>query len=526
MKKNLPVTGREKTFSANVNILSTTDAKGTITDVNDDFVDISGFSADELLRQNHNIVRHPDMPPAAFQNLWDTIKGGQSWMGLVKNRCKNGDHYWVSAYVTPIHHNGRITEYQSVRTRPPRECVERADRLYAQVMAGQTLWVLRWPMPGLRMRLLGAVGLAGMLGWLGGILMGAPAIQTLVPVLLFVALAAGWAGWVTRPLARLQAQARSVVRNPLCQYVYTGRVDEVGEIQFAMRMLATETGAAVGRVAEAARRLSRQIKDMVGVIEQTRQEILREQAETDQVATAVNEMAASVQEVARNAQHTARSAEEADTSADSGRRVVVSTGEAIGHLSDEVERATQAIHELEQRTEEISTVVEVIQGIAEQTNLLALNAAIEAARAGEEGRGFAVVADEVRSLAARTQNATQEIQSMIERLQAGAQSSVQVMGQSQEQAGRSVRQADEAAQSLEEIARSVSSITEMSVQIATAVDEQSAVSEEINRSITNIRHSADGNAEAIVNIEQAAEELTQLSEHLEVLAGQFWDRIH
>ncbi|MBK1690946.1 methyl-accepting chemotaxis protein [Ectothiorhodospira mobilis] len=524
MKKNHPVTGKEKTFPESTNILSTTDLKGIITDVNRDFVEVSGFSEEELLHKNHNVVRHPDMPPAAFQDLWDTIKAGRPWMGMVKNRCKNGDHYWVSAYVMPIRRDGRIAEYQSVRTRPPRERVERAEAVYAGINAGRLPLALRLPLKGVRARLAAALGGAALLGTVAGLLAGAPAGPMLLAAALFLALSGAWAGWATRPLMRLRDRARAVVHDPLCQYIYTRRTDEYGEVAFALDMLSAETGAAVGRVAEATRRLTAQIREMAGVVGHAREEILRQQSETDQVATAVNEMAASIQEVARNAQETADSAESADGSAAQGRRVVVSTGEAIGQLTDEVEKATEAIHGLEQRSEEISTVVDVIREIAEQTNLLALNAAIEAARAGEQGRGFAVVADEVRSLASRTQGATEEIRGMIEKLQAGAHSSVQVMGQSREQAERSVGQADGAARSLEEITRNVSAISEMSVQIATAVDEQRSVSEEINNSISNIRASADGNAQSIMDIERSAGELETLSQHLEVLAAQFWNR--
>ncbi|SEQ05971.1 aerotaxis receptor [Ectothiorhodospira magna] len=526
MKKNLPVTGKEKTFSSQVNILSTTDLKGIITDVNDDFIEISGYTEAELLNKNHNILRHPDMPPAAFQNLWDSLKAGKSWMGLVKNRCKNGDHYWVNAYVTPIQREGKVVEYQSVRTRPSRELINRAETLYAKVMAGNLPLALKLPLPGVRERLLILIIGAGLTGMGLGFWLGGSGWQVALPGLGFILLASAWTWFSLAPLIRLRNRTRKVVHNPLCQFVYTGRTDEYGEIDFALRMLSAETGAAVGRVAEAAKRLAGQIQEMVASVEKSRREILAQQAETEQVATAVNQMSASVHEVALSAGHTATAAEHADNGASAGRQVVVDTGKAIGHLAREVDQATQLIHELQTHSDEISTVVEVIQGIAEQTNLLALNAAIEAARAGEEGRGFAVVADEVRNLASRTQKSTREIQAMIEKLQAGAQSSVQVMGQSREQAERCVTQAEEAAESLESITRSVGAITEMSIQIATAVNQQSTVSEDINRSVTQIRHSSEDNADAILKIEQAAGELAKLSQHLELLAQQFWDRIH
>lgn len=133
MRMNLPVTGRDVSISDTANILSTTDLNGDITYVNPDFIKISGFDEDELLGQHHNIVRHPDMPREAFADLWFSVRGGNSWMGMVKNRCKNGDHYWVSAFVTPISRNGRVVEYQSVRTKPQPAQIAAAEGLYAQL---------------------------------------------------------------------------------------------------------------------------------------------------------------------------------------------------------------------------------------------------------------------------------------------------------------------------------------------------------------------------------------------------------
>ncbi len=523
MKKNLPVTDREVSFPDNTNILSTTDLKGSITYVNDEFIRISGFSEDELLGNNHNMVRHPEMPPAAFESLWSFLKAGRPWMGVIKNRCKNGDHYWVSAYVTPITHDGAITEFQSVRTKPARTLVETAERLYRPLLEGKTPPSWRLPQLGARWRLIGALATTGAIALLAGLGWGLALAELAAPIAVFTLIAMGTGWMVIRPLAQLDAHARRVTNNPISQYIYTGRRDEYGAIEFAMRMLESETGAAVGRVEDASARLRRQADQIVASVEQARKAILSQQAETDQVATAVEEMSASVREVAINAQATADAAHQADTNAAAGRQVVLSTGESISNLSNEIEQATSVIHELEQRSEEISSVLDVIRGIAEQTNLLALNAAIEAARAGEQGRGFAVVADEVRSLASRTQSSTTEIQSMIEKLQAGARSSVEVMRNSRTQAERSVNQAQEAGTALEEITGSVQAITDMSTQIATAVEEQSAVSEEISRNVANIRQAADGNADTSLAIEQAAGRVAELSSDMQILARQFWE---
>lgn len=139
MKINLPVTGQEKSYSDHINIISTTTLKGAIESINEDFLVTSGFSEEELLGKSHNIVRHPDMPAAAFADLWQTVKSGKPWMGLVKNRCKNGDHYWVNAYVTPVFHGDQITGYQSVRVKPEREYVYRAEKVYKRLNVGKSI---------------------------------------------------------------------------------------------------------------------------------------------------------------------------------------------------------------------------------------------------------------------------------------------------------------------------------------------------------------------------------------------------
>lgn len=254
-----------------------------------------------------------------------------------------------------------------------------------------------------------------------------------------------------------------------------------------------ETGAVIGRIADAATQLEAYAHNLVKQVDDSNTLSAEQQSETDQIAAAINQMAASIQEVASNAQSAARAAERADSETRFGQGLVAHTSESIRLLEDEILQAARVIHELESHSNEISKVLEVIRSIAEQTNLLALNAAIEAARAGEQGRGFAVVADEVRSLAARTQQSTTDIQQMITVLQDGARSAVSVMEKSREQAQSSVSHAQQAATALRDIGQRVNEITEMNMQIASAVEQQGTVSENINRSISSIREATDSN---------------------------------
>ncbi|EOG4615722.1 PAS domain S-box protein [Pseudomonas aeruginosa] len=521
MRQNLPITGRNIELPQNANILSTTDTQSYITYVNPDFIKISGFTETELIGQPHNLVRHPDMPSAAFEHMWNTLRSGRSWMGLVKNRCKNGDHYWVSAYVTPISKNGQSVEYQSVRTKPAPGQVQAAEKLYAQMRAGQKS--LRRLHLGIRAKLALVMTAITVLGAIFG---AAIFSQTFGSSLFSAAFIGGLSliciSRLLEPLAVLAKKAQSIANNPLSQQLYSGRLDEFGQIDFALRMGQAETGAVIGRIADAATQLEAYAHNLVKQVDDSNTLSAEQQSETDQIAAAINQMAASIQEVASNAQSAARAAERADSETRFGQGLVAHTSESIRLLEDEILQAARVIHELESHSNEISKVLEVIRSIAEQTNLLALNAAIEAARAGEQGRGFAVVADEVRSLAARTQQSTTDIQQMITVLQDGARSAVSVMEKSREQAQSSVSHAQQAATALRDIGQRVNEITEMNMQIASAVEQQGTVSENINRSISSIREATDSNVRTGHNNRKSAGEVARLSTALHELAQQFW----
>ncbi|VAX14227.1 Methyl-accepting chemotaxis sensor/transducer protein, partial [hydrothermal vent metagenome] len=332
---------------------------------------------------------------------------------------------------------------------------------------------------------------------------------------------AGFYRGVINSIQRIANGAHQLAEGDLTTQVQLQVHDEMKDIGEGFNRMALSFNEVISKLSASAEQVAASSEELSAVTSQTGQTINEQQAQTEQVATAMNEMNATVQEVAKNIDDTASAANGANQETRAGRQVVDEAVTAIQGLAGEIESAAQVIQTVEQDSDSISTVLDVIRGIAEQTNLLALNAAIEAARAGDQGRGFAVVADEVRTLAGRTQDATEEINSMIERLQSGSKKAVTVMNSSREQAQAVVEKAQHAGESLKVIATSVEKINDMSSQIASAAEEQHAVTEEINQNIVSISNMATQTSEGASQTSQSSEELARLATELQAIVQQF-----
>ncbi len=515
MSTNNPVTGKEQTYPKDFNILSIVSPSSHITHVSKDFISLSGFSEKELLGQPHNIVRHPDMPPEAFQNLWKNLEEQKPWMGLVKNRCKNGDHYWVDAFASPITQNGKTTEYQSVRLTPTREHVVNADRVYAQIRSGKMPIQLKMPRTRLWQR----------------------AALTLLPCLLAALYIQGFSSiaalgflfcssiltlfWLTRPLEALSIEARKIFDNPLMELIYNDSVNDISEIKLALKMRQFEVNAIVGRIQDSNIQLgsSAQISSNNGA--KTAENLDQQIQETELVATAVSQMSTTANEILENAINTSDAAKQANEATTDGLLAVSETVNAIQSLASQLTNASKVITQLEEHGKTINDVLNVIEGVAEQTNLLALNAAIEAARAGEQGRGFAVVADEVRTLAKRSQDSTKEIQAVIGQIQEATINAVSSMAEGNKQAGICVESAKRTGDKLRASSAQVSDISNKNDQIASAIQELAQVSSEMNNNIKFINDVCSSTASLANETVNECNSLSQQLDEQDSLVKQF-----
>lgn len=503
-----PTINEEVTFSAHEELVSTTDIKGIITYANSNFCRVAGYELDELIGQHHNVVRHPDMPKAAFKDLWNNIQAGKPWRGAVKNRCKDGRYYWVDAFVTPIFEQGELIGYQSVRKKIDVKTKEAATRAYKKISKNRALftWYQR---PAFKHVLF--VVLSALLVYVTQHYSYASIILPLIPLAIYH----NEFFSVPSYFASLKKQYNSVSR-----YIFSGLKPQ-GIIDFQLKIEQGKIQTILGRVVDSSQSLEVGANNLTHAVHQAKQGVEKETHELHQVSSAITEMVTTIAEISKNTESTAQQITHAQQDCRQASQAMTKTKDKINQLAEDVNRSAASSSTLIDETQKIANIMLEIQGIADQTNLLALNAAIEAARAGEHGRGFSVVADEVRALSSRTHAATEQIQTSMADIQTTLAQWSESMTKNKTDADNCIEDANSSQIAIEQVHQAMTEISDIAAEIATASEQQNFVSQEINRNIVNISDASKLNLEQTEKVEIEAKTINNNAKALAELGLTF-----
>ncbi|EHH0795689.1 methyl-accepting chemotaxis protein [Vibrio vulnificus] len=480
-----------------VELISTTNQQGVITYANEAFCEVAGYSIDELIGQNHNIVRHPEMPKAAFADLWSLLKQGEVWRGAVKNRTKSGGYYWVDAFVSPIYKNGQLDGYQSVRVCLGEKEKQKAIKLYDRINRKKRVSM---QFNGYRWLKLGLLSLATVAAYFGTMYWNA--LATLLPLLTFLFVYR--CELFTKPSQEKQTAAHydSVSRLIFCE-------DTTSAHEFHCKIEHGRVKTILGRTIDSSNALLKSAGELKRSSLDAQNNISTETEELASISVAMEEMSMTIADIAQNSVVTSELVDSANENCQAAMLSIETTRSKVERLSSDVAESSEVARLLVKDAEKICTVMQEIQGVAEQTNLLALNAAIEAARAGEQGRGFAVVADEVRALSLRTQKATEHIQSSVNGIQDALKQLAEVSNLSVSFSQQCVEHTVETENKVMMLSKSLADISGVAIQTSTAAEEQSLVSQEIRANVNRVSDASSGNlaqAEAVAQLATSLEE--------------------
>lgn len=511
-RRNQQVIDEEVLFDEQEQLVSITDTRGVITYANKSFCKVAGFTKQELIGKNHNIVRHPDMPKAAFKDLWTQIGAGNHWQGLVKNRCKDGRYYWVDAYVTPLYEDGRVVAYQSVRTKPAEHLKRKAEKIYAGInnnklpLSEEKILLAKAAIASLAVIFIILFSFIKM-GGVAGFLILAALIVTFICLSDYLITLPGY------------IREQKYLLPSICRIVYTNR-GITSILQFKDIIQRARIRTILGRMHDSFCEVKNVIDNLNKAVADTNEKILAQNHETMQIATSMNQMSSTINDVSQSILQASERVNTVNEQCASSKSLMETSVDSVTSLQSKLSVSRQASADLVEIVTSINEQMSEIQGIADQTNLLALNAAIEAARAGEQGRGFAVVADEVRSLSARTHGVSEGITSSVNSVTEKLSDMSDEMQENLNTGDKCVQSGQEAQKSEDIIFEQMTAIADLTTQISTAAEQQSVVAGEVNNNVHRVSELATELAESDA-ISSNIEILEKESIKLLKLAGTF-----